>query len=171
MTHKRRILVPLLAVILAGCGGSQTLTGPHTAAGAHAISGAQKELIAKADPICAKASAKRAAANASLGTGASLSSPKTLFAIAQTGPGVAAAEKQAVAKLRELKAPASLEHDWQTLLAGLQTLARATAKLTAYAKENNPQGAKELVAGTQSTRTQLLAIATRDGFTNCGRND
>jgi len=169
MANKRRFLIPLIAAILAGCGGSHTLSGPLV--GAHATTSAQSKLIAEADPICAAASAKRAAANAQLGVGASLTSPKTMFTIAQTAPGVAAAEHQAVAKLSKLKAPASIASDWRTLLTGLQQLASATAKLGTDASENNPQSARELVASTQPTRKNLEAIAARDGFANCGRND
>lgn len=159
MSHKRRFLLPVVVVVLAGCGGTQSLPS------------GQRKLIAEADPICASASAKRAEANGKLGTVTSLSSPTVLKTIAQTAPGVSAYENEAVSKLRQLSAPASIATDWQTMLAGLQQLAKATGQLGVYAKAKNVTAAEKLLASSKTTREQLLAIAARDGFTNCGRND
>jgi hypothetical protein len=166
MSNRRRSLRPLVAVLLAlatvlltACGSSHSAPAP------------QRKLIAEADPICASASAKRAEANARLGQVTSYSNPKTLASIAETAPGVGAYESQAVAKLRTLTAPASVASEWQTMLAGLDHLAKATAQLGVYAKEKNATGAEKLLTGTKATREQLLEIATRLGFTSCGRND
>jgi hypothetical protein len=153
------VLLSLVAVLLAGCGSTQTAPAP------------QRKLIAEADPICASASAKRAEANKRLGGVTSLSSPKTLASIAETAPGVSTYENEAVAKLRQLTAPASIATDWQSMLAGLRQLAKATGQLGTYAKEKNVTAAEKLLASTKGTREQLLTIATRDGFANCGRND
>lgn len=157
MAYKLRFLLPLVAVVIAGCGSTKTLT--------------RAQLVAKADPICASASAERAKANARLGAATSLAGPKVLATLAETAPTVAAYESQGIAKLRKLNAPASLAHDWQSMLAGLQKLANDTAQLGAYAKEKDLAEAERLLASSKSTRKQLLVIAVRDGFTNCGRAD
>jgi hypothetical protein len=162
MSFQRRFLLPLLLplVILAGCGS-----------GTQSLPSGQRKLIAEADPICASASAKRAEANSKLGTVTSLSSPTVLKSIAETAPGVSAYESEAVAKLRQLSAPASLSSDWQTMLAGLQKLAKATGQLGVYAKEKNVAAGEKLLASSKVTREQLLVIAGRDGFSHCGRAD
>jgi ABC-type Fe3+-hydroxamate transport system substrate-binding protein len=153
------VLTVLVAVLISGCGGAKSLPP------------AQSKLIAEADPICASASAKRAEANKRLGGVTSLSSPTTLASIAETAPGVSTYENEAVAKLRKLTAPTSIATDWQSMLAGLQQLAKATGQLGAYAKEKNVTAAEKLLTSTKATREQLLTIATRDGFANCGRAD
>ncbi len=160
MAYKLRFLLPLAAVLATGCGGTgstKTLT--------------RAQLIAQADPICASASAKRKEARARLGKAASFASPQALTTIAKTAPGLAAYEREAVSKLGRLNAPTSLAHDWQSMLAGLQRLANDTAQLGAYAKEKNVKQAEKLTSGSESTRKQLLAIAGRDGFKNCGYAD
>jgi hypothetical protein len=161
MPSRRRslLLLVLAAVVIAGCGSGQ------------AVSSSQSKLIAEADPICASASAKRAEANAKLGVVSSLSSPTVLKIIAETAPSVSAYEKEAVAKLRKLNAPASIASDWQTLLSGLQQLAHATSQVGVYAEHKDVAAAEKLLASSKTTRTQLQAIASRDGFKNCGRND
>ena len=160
MTHRRRLLLlPLVGLLAAGCGSSQHLTP------------AQSKLVAEADPICASASARRAQANARLHGVTSLSNPQTLQVLASTASGVAAYESAAVTKLRKLSAPPSYAKEWQTMLTGLQQLANDTAQLGVYAKAKNVAAAERLDDGTQSVRSQLLAIASRDGFKSCGRND
>jgi hypothetical protein len=161
MPSRRRslLLLVLAAVVIAGCGSGQ------------GASSSQSKLIAQADPICASASAKRAEANAKLGVVSSLSSPTVLKVIAETAPSVSAYENEAVAKLRRLSAPASIAKDWQTMLSGLQQLADATQQLGVYAKHKQAAAAEKLIAKSKNTRSQLLAIASRDGFANCGRND
>jgi hypothetical protein len=161
-SHAVLVLPVLAAVLIAGCGsGASTPNVPAP----------QRKLIAEADPICASASAKRAEANSRLGSVTSYSNPKTLATIAETAPGVGKYESEAVSKLRALSAPASIASEWQTMLSGLEQLAKATTQLGVYAKQKNVAGAEGLISSTKATREQLLAIATRDGFASCGRND
>jgi hypothetical protein len=155
MAHKLRFLLPLVAVLAAGCGSTQTLT--------------RAQLVARADPICASASAKREAANATLGHATSLASPPTLEALAKTAPALGTYESQVVSRLRQLNAPASLAGDWKSMLAGLQQLANDTVRLGAYAKEKNVTGGEKLIASSKNTRRQILTIAIRDGLGPCGR--
>jgi hypothetical protein len=161
MPYRRRILLLLLpllvGVLIAGCGSGG--------------SSPQQKLVAEADPICASASAKRAEANARLGTVTSLSSPTVLKIIGQTAPSVSAYESEAVSKLRRLKAPASLTTDWQTMLTGLQQLANATAQIGSYARSKDVPAAEKVIASSKRTREQLRVIAGRDGFKNCGHAD
>jgi hypothetical protein len=160
MARTRRFLpiAAVIATVVAGCGGDAPVL-------THA------QLVAKADPICASASRRRSQATALLGGRASSLSSITLAGFETTAPGVAAYESEAVSKLRQLRAPAFLARDWQSMLAGLQRLANDTALLGKYAKKKNVAAVQRVLAGSRSTRTQLLAIANRDGFVNCGRHD
>ncbi len=161
MTYRPRLLLLLLLVLaaagasVAGCGGS----GGQSAA----------QLVARADPICEGTNAKREAANATLGHATSLKSPSVLAGLAKTAPGLAAYDSAAVAQLRKLQAPSSLASDWRSMLADLQQLAEDTARLGRYAGEKNVKGAESLLGSSRATRTQLVAIATRDRLTPCAR--
>jgi hypothetical protein len=155
MACRRRFLPPLavglIALLVAGCGGSQ----------------AGSQLAAKADPICEGTNAKRTAADASLGPATSLNSPTVLAGLAKTAPGLAAYDTAAVGQLRKLRAPSSLAGYWTSMLADLQQLAEDTARLGAYAKEKNVKAAESLLSGSRGTRRQLVALATRTGLTPC----
>jgi hypothetical protein len=154
-----RLAAPLAlaatAVIAAGCGSSHP--------------SARAQLVAKADPICRLIAEKRAATNKEINSARTLTGPNTLKIIARTAPGVAAYETQAVAQLRTIPAPASLAGDWNEMLAGLQQLANDTALLGKAAKTNNVKQGEAVVASSRKTRQRLTQIATRDGFTYCGR--
>jgi hypothetical protein len=143
----------LAAAALAGCGSSQPAA----------------QLAAKADPICEATVARREAANASLSHAPSSSGPRALKAIAQTSPGLAIYESNAVAQLRKLDPPASLARTWRSMLGYLQQLADDTARLGTLAKQGDLHAAKHLLTESKATRANLVAVATLDGITPCGQ--
>jgi len=143
-----------VAVILAGCGNAQHAT--------------RAQFVAQADPICKQAAAERAAANAAIpNTGAG--PRKDMPILARVAPSVAADEHQAVNRLRALRAPASLAHDWRNLLAGIQELANDTTRLAAAAKADNFRAVQAIDASGRQLDSRLSLIAARDGFAFCGR--
>jgi hypothetical protein len=162
MSHRLRLLVPIASVIaalMAGCGGSGAgHTGPLT----HA------QLIAKATPIC-NASIKKQSEAATQLRKTNASGEALLEALAKSAPGLASSQSQSVSQLRELTPPASLAHDWQSLLAGLQRLAEGTAKIGANAKKKDLPAVEQAVSAGNATRSQLLNLASHDGFGTCGR--
>ena len=162
MAQNRRPAISVLAVLAIamlsalGCGSSQT-TG-----------GGSSTLIAQADPICRQVAARRAAANAALRESRP-STAKSLLVLAHIAPNVAVYEHQAIDRLSSLKPPAALSSDWQQMLAGMQKLADYAARLGPYARSHNVKGIRALDADGKRIREQLTVIATRDGFTYCGR--
>jgi hypothetical protein len=144
----------VIALVAAGCGSSSD-------------TGASK-LVAEADPICKQVSVERTAANTAV-SNASSSTAKTLQVLARVAPPVAADEQRAIVRLRALKAPASLASDWQKLLAGMEQLANDATKIGADAKSGHYKDVTLLTANGRTVREQITAIATRDGFTYCGR--
>jgi outer membrane PBP1 activator LpoA protein len=157
MSHKLRLtlLAVLAAVVLTACGGSSATSS-------------RAELVAKADPICKQVAAKRSAANAELSK-AGATSTKGLKVLARVAPGVADDEHQAVAQLRSLKAPTDLTSDWQQLLNGMQKLADDATEIGTEAKAGQLKKVEAITASGRTLRQELTAIASRDGFTYCGR--
>jgi hypothetical protein len=144
----------VLAIVAAGCGSSSN-------------TGAAK-LIAQADPICKQVSLKRTAANTAVSK-AGASTSKTLRALARVAPPVAVDEHQAIVRLRALKAPSALSSDWQKLLSGMEQLANDATAIGSDAKAGEYKDITSLTASGRKVREQITAIATRDGFTYCGR--
>lgn len=130
-----------------GCGES-----PKTTTLTHA------ELIAKADPICARVNAKRAS-----------STIRSREDYARLVPPLAAYEQTAVAELGKLIPPASMASDWKQVVAGAQTLANNTAKLGEYAKANNLAASRTLFSTDAKAQEQMLAAAKRIGFKDCAQ--
>jgi len=149
----RKLLLAVLAATAAlaasGCGSTS-----------------RSPLVARADPICKPVATKRTAVNAAL---AGKSQTKALEVLAREAPSVAALEIETVDRLRTLKAPNALSNDWQQLLVGMQKLAEDNQKLGAAAKAKNATAVQRVDGEGQQVRQQLTVIATRDGFTYCGR--
>jgi hypothetical protein len=144
----------VLAIVAAGCGSSG--------------SSGNASLVAEADPICKQVSVERTAANSAISKAGS-STSKTLAVLARVAPPVAADEQRAIVRLRAIKAPSSLASDWQKLLAGMEQLANDATKIGADAKSGHYKDVTSLTASGRKVREQITAIATRDGFTYCGR--
>ncbi|MGO9762069.1 MAG: hypothetical protein ACLP1Q_12510 [Solirubrobacteraceae bacterium] len=161
MTRKPRlvlVLVALAALAVSGCGSQAAAP--------------RARLVAQADPICKQVNAKRTAADAAMDNATALTGPqgsKVLKYIARTASSLAAYELQAVDRLRALKAPASMAHEWQEMLTGLQQLANDTAQLGIYSASKNVKAGEKLLASSRQIRLRLIAIAARNGFAHCGR--
>jgi hypothetical protein len=156
-------LAPVLmfaALLTAGCGGSSN-NGSGSTTGS-------KGFIAQADPICKQVSDVRTAANEAVNK-ASPSKTKELTVLARVAPGVASDEQHAVSKLRALQPPSSLSGDWNVLLNGMQTLASDASRIGSDAKAKKLTNVESLTKSGRTLRQRLTAIATRDGFTYCGR--
>jgi hypothetical protein len=149
------LIAAVVAIAAAGCGSS---SGPLVKA----------QLVAKADPICEQVAAKRSTANAAANK-AGFSSAKTLQVLARLAPPVAKLEHEAIVRLRTLKPPASMTSDWQKLLAGMEQLADDATQIGVRAKANDYQGVVSLNTSGRKVREKITKIATRDGFTYCGR--
>ena len=156
MPRKLRLAPVALVIALAaaGCGSSSNTGGA--------------KLVAEADPICKQVSVERTAANTAVSKAGS-STSKTLQVLARVAPPVAADEQRAIVRLRAIKAPSSLASDWQRLLAGMEQLANDATKIGSDAKAGQYNDVTSLTASGRKVREQITAIATRDGFTYCGR--
>jgi hypothetical protein len=151
-------LAPVLifaAIAATGCGGSSSTSTTKT-------------FVAQADPICKQVAILRTAANTAVSK-ASPSSSKELVVLARVAPAVASDEQQALVRLRALKPPSSLTSDWNVLLTGMQQLASDTTQIASDAKAKKLKGVESVTSSGRKLRQQLTEIATRDGFTYCGR--
>lgn len=153
-------VLTVLAVLAAGCGGSSSTSGSNTSS--------RTNFVAQSDPICKQVSLERTAANKAVETAHS-STTKELAVLARVAPAVAADENQAILRLRSLKPPSSLTSDWQILLTGMQQLASDTTQIASDAKANKLKDVESVTSSGRKVRQQLTEIATRDGFTYCGR--
>jgi hypothetical protein len=158
MSSKLRLapIAALVAILLAACGSSShtTLT--------------RAELVAQADPICKQVANRRKDANDALSK-AGPSTTKELRLLARVAPGVATLELQAVERLRSLKPQSSLSHEWQQLLDGMHQLASDAATIAADAKANKLKSIESITSDGKKLRERLTTIASRNGFTYCGR--
>jgi hypothetical protein len=139
-----RIIVLLTAatlVTVCGCGGSNGLS--------------RSQLVAKADPICRQA-------NQALAT--SKISPQN---VAQVGPSVAAAQRQASIKLSKLAPPSALASDWETIVASWRTAAESLLRFDEAAKAKDTQGVTAAEKGFLNAQAARMKAASRDGFHDC----
>jgi hypothetical protein len=116
------------------------------------------ELIAKADPICARVNAR-------------LNSTEIddQQEIGQLIPPLAVFERMAVAELTELNPPTNLTNDWKQIVVGMRTQAEDMAKYGEYAKSKNMKMANDVLTAGQRTLEQSTATAKHDGFNDCAR--
>jgi hypothetical protein len=156
-------LLAVAAVLAVGCGGTS-----HSSTTTTSAKSSRTAFVAQADPICKQVAARRSAANAALNKVAH-SPSKQLELLARLAPPIAVDEHAAVEKLRTLKPPTALAHDWQQMLGGMQQLADDTSKTAADAKAKQLKGVETITASGRQVRQQLTAIASRDGFAYCGR--
>jgi hypothetical protein len=158
MPRKLRLapIAVVVALAVAGCGSSSSSKSGNA------------KFVAEADPICEHTLAKRTTANSEVSK-VSTSTAKTLAVLARVAPPVAAEEHQAIAQLRALKAPASLNSDWRQLLAGMEVLANDATQIGAHAKASEYKAVLSLTASGRKVREGLIPIAARDGFAYCGR--
>lgn len=143
-TRLSAVALVAAALLVAGCGGSSPK--PLTRA----------ELTVKANTICRTMTSKLASKSAT-----------TQQQLARVAGELASFEQTALGELGKLVPPRELTNDWKEFVAGAQTLADNTAKLGEYAKSNKLKAAKALIIASETVQQQMVAIAKRDGLTDC----
>lgn len=137
----------LLALAVCGCGSS---TKPRLT---------RAQLTSRANAICRKVSTRLEAATG----GKSLSTPQEIHGLAAKLSGF---EQASLAELGELVPPPALEADWKRFVAGAQTLAENTAKISEQSNAAGP-ATRRLLASSEATQKQMVTIAKRTGLTDC----
>jgi ABC-type transport system substrate-binding protein len=175
-TYLITLALTTLALAASGCGGSTKTTSSQTGSIAQATSSTQTtsspstapatatapltvaELIAKADPICERANAKR--------TSITLT---TRSSYSRLLPPLVAYERGELAELAKLTPPASLASEWRQILADTKTIIEATAKLGETPPNGRDSSLKAVFVKAGRAERQMLAIAKRIGFKECAR--
>jgi hypothetical protein len=118
------------------------------------------QLLARADATCRRINNK-------LSTGNGAKTPQQLSRAASQ---LVSYEQKGLAELSKLIPPASMASDWKAIIAGAQTLADDTVKVVERVKvEKNFNGVHALVAEISRVQARTVAIAKRDGFTDCSQ--
>lgn len=117
------------------------------------------QLTSRANAICRKVSSKLQAATG----GKSISTPQQVHSLAAK---LSDFEQTSLAELGELVPPPALEADWKRFVAGAQALAENTAKLSEQSSVAGP-ATQRLLASSEATQKQMVAIAKRTGLTDC----
>jgi hypothetical protein len=142
------------ALLICGCGTSSSTTGVK----APSRPLTKSQLIAKADPICARFFVKFHAH----GT-------KTAKEFVGNLRLLLSFERTESEELRKLTPPASMSSDWNKILTGQRTLTDDSARLLTYVRQGKLQAARPLLSAAQSARSQETALARRNGFKDCSR--
>ncbi len=115
-------------------------------------------LIAKADLICARMDAARAA-----------NVIKTKQQALDSVGELSAEEQRALGEMYKFTPPTSLQKSWSTMLNGYREIAMNIIKVRqALAEDRNREIPSLLSAGTR-TQQQMAAIARSAGFKDCGK--
>lgn len=174
------LVVAVVVVAITGCGGasksssdaslstqqktsnSQTTdaqpsaSSTATTSSSHTKPLTRNELITKADLICRRVNAKRAA---------------TRFAhsgdYARLVPSLAEYQMAAVAAMRALIPPASMESSWNQIVFYAQEFAHSIAEFGRYAKANKLNDIASVSIAGVKAHEQMLAIAKHEGFHDC----
>jgi hypothetical protein len=128
-----------------GCGGSSG-SPPLT----------RSQLIAKADPICARVNAKFKTIT-----------DNTQAELADVAPGIAAAEQQAATELANLTPPSSMAKNWTVIVNDFQIVAADVRKLSEDAKANNVKGETPSIASLTTAQHERAVAAGHSGFKDC----
>lgn len=167
MSRARITVFVLTATGLAaiGCGGSkaaQTTKTQSTQQSASATSPSgqvsQSELVAKANAVCARLRAE--------GTATVIRSRQEY---STKLPLVAQHYQTAAAELAALTPPASMKQDWQQLITAHRRIAADTLKILPYIEAQNRAKTRRLYSDEQGLNRNIVTIAARDGYTECGR--
>jgi hypothetical protein len=145
------IALAVAALLAAGCGGQSPLS--------------RAALVQRADAICKRIGARRAVANATVG---SVTTQHALKELVHVVPAVVFYERKAIAEMRKLKPPTTLSADWQKLLVGAQERANNTVQIYTLAKARNLEGAQAVILHSRPAEQRLAVLARHDGFTRCG---
>lgn len=162
MRSRKWVSIAVLGTTLAvsGCGGS-------SGDGSKSLTSA--ELVAKANPVCARITAKIAYySNLKPANSKDLVSAS---AIASAAPQIAAVERAAQADLAKLTPPTAMAGDWKLMVADIGKIAQYTAQLGELATAKNPRssGAGAVLAAAAKTVQHMHAIAGKGGLTECAK--
>jgi hypothetical protein len=169
--QERHIIAAALAaaaLTAVGCGGSsksssQTLSAAATSVTQTQVSAGPRltatELIAKADPICARVNAIRAS-----------NKIRSRQDFTRVVTELASEEQHAVEGLNKLVPPTSLAGAWSRMLNGYRAIASNLAQVSRDAAANNFPAANSLVVVTTALHRQTAAIARSAGFKDCARS-
>lgn len=145
--HTLALTLAAIALVPVGCGESSSSSSKPLERG---------QLLAKGNAICRRITTRLAASTVS-------GAPSDALVMLP----VAAYEHSAAAQMRKLTPPASMAQGWKQMIAGLETLATATANLGEDARTSNhkaePAHSSEAVKGTK----QMTVTAQREGFRDC----
>ncbi len=179
-TRFAALALAALALGAAGCGGSkksssqteaattsasqtQTTTTPtSTSTTTNTVTppgGAEgTAFVAKADLICHRVNIKRASTRIT-----------TAATIVRLVPQLAAYERAAYAELGKLTPPAAMVDDWKKLVSAAETYARDSGKVATSLQARNLKLAGSQLASASTAQSHMLAIAKRNGFTDCAQ--
>lgn len=116
------------------------------------------QLLAKADAICKRIDTRL--------SGTTIKSEKQLIHFL---PRVAGFEQQALVELSKLNPPSKMAEDWKKIVAGAQTIADSTAKLSEAARLKELKTVHEVLSEIGKVQTSITTVAKRDGFKNCSQ--
>jgi hypothetical protein len=160
--HARHLLLLGLAGLVAGgCGGGSGASRATTSAARPAAgSGPAAQLIARADPMCARLNEQIAR------TGAKRASAREIERVV---PQHVALERASVTALERMAAPPALAGRWRQILAYRRKLAAELALLLAAARRNDTAAIKALAASKLAVHKRLAKLAAQTGFKSCGQ--
>jgi hypothetical protein len=165
------------ALAASGCGGSakpssQTTSATNVASSSQTTAAATTtqsqpssptpplttvQLIAKADPICARVNAERVSNI--------IRSKQDYIRVSSE---VSSYQQRAIAELVRLIPPASLASTWNTILDGYRTFASDMATISHDVATNQTSTANDVLAASGKIQRQTAAVARRAGFKDCG---
>jgi hypothetical protein len=114
------------------------------------------QLLVRADAICRRVNKKL-----------SSTTIKTQQDLVRALPRLSGYEQEGLADLSKLIPPPSMENDWKVIIAGAQTIADNTAKLSESAKAKDLRAVRALITEIGKVEQHTAAIAKRNGFKAC----
>lgn len=150
--------IAVVALAIAGCGGSDNTSAGQTAASS--ISGPRARLIAQAEVICKRRDEALEAVP--------LSSAKS-SAIARYATQSAALQASGLSELARLSAPGSMAQEWQQILTYTRGIRSEMVKLREDAKRGDTGSIDALSQATKAIKRKLQALASRAGFIACAQ--
>jgi hypothetical protein len=154
-----------VALGAAGCGGSkspsQTTSSTNTSAARTATGPAltKAQLIAKADPICARLTAERLSHK--------IRSREDYLRVSAELEG---SEHQALEEMQKLSPPASVASTWNQMLAGYKEISEDVAKVGQAAAANETAQLRPLIGNATALEAHVATLARSAGFKDCGQS-
>jgi hypothetical protein len=166
------LTVSLVAVVVAGCGGSSSggtsatsavaTTSSSTSAATPASTQAapSSSMASAAEKICGELNAKLAAETKAI---------KSLSAIPSAVSRRVPMEKAALSELAKLKPPAGIARAWAQIIAYRRTLEGDLVRYGEKIRRKEFNSINVLTAANATVERELLAVGQRTGFEQCAR--